>query len=120
MSRQIKFIQGNEACVEGALYAGLDFFAGYPITPSTEIAEHLSKRLPSDWRQVHSDGRRDRFHVRHHRGESLTGHKVLTATSGPGFFAEAGSPGLRGDGRDPLRDRQRAARRPRPRGCPPT
>jgi 2-oxoglutarate ferredoxin oxidoreductase subunit alpha len=46
MSRQIKFIQGNEACVEGALYAGLDFFAGYPITPSTEIAEHLSKRLP--------------------------------------------------------------------------
>jgi hypothetical protein len=43
-------------------------------------------------------------------GASLTGHKVLTATSGPGFFAQAGSPGLRGDGRDSLRDRQRAAR----------
>ena len=46
MTRQIKFIQGNEACVEGALYAGLDFFAGYPITPSTEGAELLSKLLP--------------------------------------------------------------------------
>ena len=46
MDNNIRFIQGNEACVEGALYAGLDFFAGYPITPSTEIAEHLSYRLP--------------------------------------------------------------------------
>ena len=46
MSKKIKFIQGNEACVEAALYAGLDFFAGYPITPSTEIAEHLARRLP--------------------------------------------------------------------------
>ena len=39
----IRFVQGNEACVEGALYAGLNFFAGYPITPSTEIMEHLKK-----------------------------------------------------------------------------
>jgi pyruvate/2-oxoacid:ferredoxin oxidoreductase alpha subunit len=39
MKSNIKFIQGNEACVEGAMYAGLRFFAGYPITPSTEIAE---------------------------------------------------------------------------------
>ena len=46
MGSAIKFIQGNEACVEGALYAGLDFYAGYPITPSTEIAELLSERLP--------------------------------------------------------------------------
>ena len=46
MKQNIKFVQGNEACVEGALYAGLDFFAGYPITPSSEIAEHLSERLP--------------------------------------------------------------------------
>ena len=38
----ILFAQGNEACVRGALYAGLNFFAGYPITPSTEIAELLS------------------------------------------------------------------------------
>jgi len=46
MSENKKFVQGNEACVEGALYAGLDFYAGYPITPSTEIAEILSYRLP--------------------------------------------------------------------------
>ena len=44
--KNIKFLQGNEACVEAALYAGLNFFAGYPITPSTEIAETLSSRLP--------------------------------------------------------------------------
>ncbi|MBU1564203.1 MAG: 2-oxoacid:acceptor oxidoreductase subunit alpha, partial [Proteobacteria bacterium] len=42
MNNSIKFIQGNEACVEGALYAGVEFFAGYPITPSTEIAELLA------------------------------------------------------------------------------
>ncbi len=41
MSQNLKFVQGNEACVEGALYAGLDFFAGYPITPSTEIADFV-------------------------------------------------------------------------------
>lgn len=39
----ILFTQGNEACVRGALYAGLRFFAGYPITPSTEVAELLSE-----------------------------------------------------------------------------
>ncbi|WP_455382637.1 hypothetical protein, partial [Salinispira pacifica] len=35
----LQFLQGNEVCAEAALYAGLRFFAGYPITPSTEIAE---------------------------------------------------------------------------------
>ncbi|NLC10629.1 MAG: 2-oxoacid:acceptor oxidoreductase subunit alpha, partial [Firmicutes bacterium] len=39
-------MQGNEACVEGAVAAGVKFFAGYPITPSTEIAELLARRLP--------------------------------------------------------------------------
>ena len=48
MDGKIRFIQGNEACVEGAIYAGCNFFAGYPITPSTEIAEHLSQRLPQN------------------------------------------------------------------------
>ncbi|MCK5516115.1 MAG: 2-oxoacid:acceptor oxidoreductase subunit alpha, partial [Desulfobulbaceae bacterium] len=48
MKNNIRFVQGNEACVEGALYAGIDFFAGYPITPSTEIAELLSMRLPEN------------------------------------------------------------------------
>ncbi|OQY55655.1 MAG: 2-oxoglutarate synthase subunit alpha [Desulfobacteraceae bacterium 4572_88] len=84
MSETIKFVQGNEACVEAALYAGLDFFAGYPITPSTEIAEHLSSRLPQiggKFLQMEDEIASVCAII----GASLTGHKVLTATSGPGF-----------------------------------
>ncbi len=80
----IKFIQGNEACVEGALYAGLDFFAGYPITPSTEIAELLSQRLPQKggkFIQMEDEIASMSAII----GASLTGKKVMTATSGPGF-----------------------------------
>ena len=80
----IKFIQGNEACVEGALYAGLDFFAGYPITPSTEIAELLSHRLPQKggkFIQMEDEIASMGAII----GASLTGSKVMTATSGPGF-----------------------------------
>ena len=39
MTKRFQLLQGNEACVEGALAAGMKFYAGYPITPSTEIAE---------------------------------------------------------------------------------
>lgn len=39
-------MQGNQACAEGAIAAGARFFGGYPITPSTEIAELMAKRLP--------------------------------------------------------------------------
>jgi len=80
----IKFIQGNEACVEGALYAGLNFFAGYPITPSTEIAELLSHRLPQKggkFIQMEDEIASMSAII----GASLTGSKVMTATSGPGF-----------------------------------
>ena len=84
MNENVKFIQGNEACVEAALYAGLDFFAGYPITPSTEIAEHLAQRLPQiggKFLQMEDEIASICAIV----GASLTGHKVMTATSGPGF-----------------------------------
>jgi 2-oxoglutarate ferredoxin oxidoreductase subunit alpha len=84
MSSNIKFLQGNEACVEGALYAGLDFFAGYPITPSTEVAEQLSIRLPQKggkFIQMEDEIASMGAII----GASLTGHKVMTATSGPGF-----------------------------------
>ena len=47
-SGTVQVITGNEACAEGALAAGLKFFAGYPITPSSEIAEILSERLPEE------------------------------------------------------------------------
>jgi len=84
MSQNLKFVQGNEACVEGALYAGLDFFAGYPITPSTEIAEHLAIKLPrirGKFLQMEDEIASICAII----GASLTGHKVMTATSGPGF-----------------------------------
>jgi 2-oxoglutarate/2-oxoacid ferredoxin oxidoreductase subunit alpha len=84
MSETIKFVQGNEACVEAALYSGLGFFAGYPITPSTEIAEHLSVRLPQiggKFIQMEDEIASMCAII----GASLTGHKVMTATSGPGF-----------------------------------
>jgi len=84
MSKNIKFIQGNEVCVEAAIYAGLDFYAGYPITPSTEIAEHLARRLPQiggKFIQMEDEIASLCAII----GASLTGHKVMTATSGPGF-----------------------------------
>ncbi|MEM5788848.1 MAG: 2-oxoacid:acceptor oxidoreductase subunit alpha, partial [Syntrophobacteraceae bacterium] len=84
MSNNIRFVQGNEACVEGALYAGLNFFAGYPITPSTEIAEHLAERLPrraGKFIQMEDEIASMCAII----SASLTGSKVMTATSGPGF-----------------------------------
>jgi len=84
MSRNIRFVQGNEACVEAAIYAGLSFFAGYPITPSSEIAEHLARRLPQiggKFIQMEDEIASLCAII----GASLTGHKVMTATSGPGF-----------------------------------
>jgi 2-oxoglutarate/2-oxoacid ferredoxin oxidoreductase subunit alpha len=84
MGGRLTFVQGNEACVEAALYAGLDFFAGYPITPSTEIAELMSVRLPlkgGKFMQMEDEIASICAII----GASLTGQKVLTATSGPGF-----------------------------------
>ena len=84
MYSRIRFVQGNEACVAGALYAGIDFFAGYPITPSTEIAELLSEELPrrgGKFIQMEDEIASMCAII----GASLTGSKAMTATSGPGF-----------------------------------
>ena len=84
MSDNIKFIQGNEACAEAALYAGLDFYAGYPITPSSEITETLAYRMPQvggKFLQMEDEIASLCAII----GASLTGRKVMTATSGPGF-----------------------------------
>ena len=84
MSKKTLFVQGNEACVEAALYAGLEFFAGYPITPSTEIAELLAYRLPQNggkFIQMEDEIASMCAII----GASLTGLKSMTATSGPGF-----------------------------------
>ncbi|PIE64207.1 MAG: 2-oxoglutarate synthase subunit alpha [Desulfobacterales bacterium] len=84
MSKNVKFVQGNEACALGAMYAGLDFYAGYPITPSTEIAETLAVQLPAAGKKFiqMEDEISSMCAI---IGASLTGKKVMTATSGPGF-----------------------------------
>ena len=84
MESNVRFIQGNEAIVEGALYAGMQFYAGYPITPSTEVAEILSEKLPKvggTFIQMEDEISSMCAII----GASLTGLKVMTATSGPGF-----------------------------------
>ena len=84
MTKKTLFLQGNETCVEAALYAGLGFFAGYPITPSSEITELLARRLPQKggkFIQMEDEIASMCAIV----GASLTGLKSMTATSGPGF-----------------------------------
>jgi len=79
-----QLLQGNEACAEGALAAGLAFFAGYPITPSSEIAELLARRLPQvggTFIQMEDEIASMAAVV----GASLAGRRSMTATSGPGF-----------------------------------
>lgn len=77
-------MQGNEAILEGALAAGLRFYAGYPITPSTEIAELASERLPKvGGRFIQMED--EIASMAAVIGGSLAGAKTMTATSGPGF-----------------------------------
>lgn len=81
---EARLMQGNEACAEGALAAGVRFYAGYPITPSTEIAEIMAERLPltgGTFIQMEDEIGSMAAII----GASLTGVKSLTATSGPGF-----------------------------------
>lgn len=78
------FMSGNEACAEGALAAGCRFFAGYPITPSTEIAEHLAERLP-EIGGIFIQMEDEMAAVNAVLGATWGGLKGMTATSGPGF-----------------------------------
>ncbi len=78
------FMMGNTACAEGALAAGCEFAAGYPITPATEIAHRLAERLPQVgglFLQMEDEISSIAAII----GASWTGKKVLTATSGPGI-----------------------------------
>lgn len=84
MKKNIKLLQGNEACVHGAIYAGMNFFAGYPITPSTEIAEVSSELLPKNkgkFIQMEDEIAGMATTI----GAAVAGAKAMTATSGPGF-----------------------------------
>ena len=84
MENKAVLMQGNEACVEGAIAAGMRFYAGYPITPSTEIAEGCARRLPEvggKFLQMEDEISSMAAVI----GASATGVKSMTATSGPGF-----------------------------------
>ena len=82
--KRFQLLQGNEACVEGAIAAGMRFYAGYPITPSTEIAERSAVRLPQvggKFMQMEDEI----AGIAAALGASVAGMKAMTATSGPGF-----------------------------------
>ncbi len=82
--RNVKLMQGNVAIAQGAFYAGARFYAGYPITPSSEIAEVAAKNLPhlgGVYMQMEDEIASMGAIV----GASLAGVKSFTATSGPGF-----------------------------------
>lgn len=84
MENKAQLLQGNAACAQGAIDAGVRFFAGYPITPSTEIAEFMAEKLPQlggKFIQMEDEiGGMGAV-----LGAALTGVKAITATSGPGF-----------------------------------
>lgn len=78
------FMNGDEACAEGAISAGCRFFAGYPITPATEVAERMSRRLPQVG-GVYIQMEDELASMNAILGASWAGVKAMTATSGPGF-----------------------------------
>jgi 2-oxoglutarate ferredoxin oxidoreductase subunit alpha len=78
------FMDGDTACAEGAICAGCRFFGGYPITPATEIAERMSRRLPQvggTYIQMEDEIASMNAVL----GASWSGVRAMTATSGPGF-----------------------------------
>ena len=82
--KERQLVLGNQACVFGAIYAGMRFYAGYPITPSTEIAEGCARELPKiggKFIQMEDEIASIAAVI----GASAAGLKAMTATSGPGF-----------------------------------
>jgi len=80
----VHFMSGDVACAEGALAAGCRFFAGYPITPATEIAEHIAARMPKVG-GIYIQMEDEIASIAAVIGASYAGLKAMTATSGPGF-----------------------------------
>jgi 2-oxoglutarate/2-oxoacid ferredoxin oxidoreductase subunit alpha len=78
------FMLGDQACAEGAIYAGCRFFAGYPITPATEVAERMAERLPGIGGQ-YIQMEDEIGSIAAILGASVAGLRSMTATSGPGF-----------------------------------
>ncbi|KKM11641.1 2-oxoglutarate ferredoxin oxidoreductase subunit alpha [Clostridiales bacterium PH28_bin88] len=84
LQREAKLVQGNHAIAEGAIYAGARFYAGYPITPSSEIAEECARLMPKVG-GVYMQMEDEIASIAAVVGASLAGAKSFTATSGPGF-----------------------------------
>lgn len=84
MTGRSAILTGNEACALGALAAGMNFFAGYPITPATEIAETASRLLPEHGGKF-IQMEDELGSIAAVIGASMAGAKAMTATSGPGF-----------------------------------
>lgn len=81
---EARLLQGNAACAEGAIAAGCRFFAGYPITPSSEIAEEMARRLPA-LGGVFLQMEDEIASLAAVLGAVAGGARAMTATSGPGF-----------------------------------
>jgi 2-oxoglutarate ferredoxin oxidoreductase subunit alpha len=84
VGKETRLMQGNQAIAEGAFYAGARFFAGYPITPSSEIADECAKRMPA-LGGMYMQMEDEMASIAAVIGASLAGAKAFTATSGPGF-----------------------------------
>ena len=97
----LEFIEGNEAIARGALKANCDFFAGYPITPSSSILHHMLNKLPKAG-GVAIQGEDEIASIGMCIGAAMTGAKVLTATSGPGMSLYSENIGLAVIGETPL------------------
>ena len=83
-NRQKVFVEGNDAIVAGAMAAGASFYAGYPISPSSEVAEGSSRELPKHG-GLYVQMEDEISSMAAMLGASLAGKKAYTATSGPGF-----------------------------------
>ncbi len=89
----VGYLTGNQAVAEGAMAAGLKFYAGYPITPASDLFEYLSEKLPKRGGIVYQ-GEDEIASIVAAIGASWSGAKAMTATSGPGFSLMAESIGL--------------------------
>ncbi|MDR2368344.1 MAG: 2-oxoglutarate ferredoxin oxidoreductase subunit alpha [Deltaproteobacteria bacterium] len=82
------FDTGNAAITEAAILAGLNFYSGYPITPATEIAENMSRRLPmAGGYYLQAEDETAAFHMA--VGAAMGGMRAMTSTSGPGYVLYA-------------------------------
>jgi len=84
VQKTARLMQGNQAIAEGAFYAGARFYAGYPITPSSEVADVASRQLPK-LGGIYMQMEDEIASIAAVIGASLSGKKAFTATSGPGF-----------------------------------